>query len=300
MSHKRPSGGVVAPIVSPFNADESLDIGAFRAVVEHLVASGLDGLLVAGTTGEAYKLDYDERRQVYEAAVRQSAGRAFILAGTGATCSREAERLTALAAYCGCDAAVVLTPWFQLPTPDGIERYYTDLAKVARLPLLFYHNPPRTHLDWPVEHIAKLAHKLGDKFIGIKDSAHDPKRVAALRAIAPKGFVIYSGAPHQRAAFVAAGVDGTIEATINALPSDALACWRGDAAKTAFYASVFAAMTGGPNVIALLKQVMAALGLPAGRARRPHDQVDPARFEQIKKLLAAAGRPAAGMADGAE
>ncbi len=303
MAEGKIAGGVVVPIVSPFDAGEGLDVGAFEAIVEHLVAAGVDGLLVTGTTGEAWKLDTDERRRLYRAAARQADGRICILAGTGAPSTRETEQLTAMAADCGCDGAAILTPWFLLPTPDGLARHYGDLAESKAIPdtfpLLFYHNPPRTHLDWPVEHIAELAHKLSRRFIGIKDSAHDPNRVAGLRKLGPKGFVIYSGAPHQRAEFAAAGADGAIEALINALPDEAVAAYHGDAQKAALYAEVFKVMTSGPNVIALLKRVMESLGLPAGRARRPHDRVDPARLDGMRQAIARGGRMAAGAADGA-
>ena len=296
------TGGVFAPIVSPFDEGERLDIGAFRAIVEYLAAGGITGLLVAGTTSEAYTLDLDERRKVYQAAVQQSGGRLQILAGAGAITTRQAAEFVAMVADCGADAACILTPWFQQATPDGLESYFGELAELGSkrgLPLLFYHNPPRTGLNWAVEHIAKLANKFYGPFVGIKESTHNMDRIRPLRAAVPADFLIYSGNAHQQPQFRVAGSSGTIDPLANALPNEALKAFAGDAAAVKMYGDVAAALGKSPNLIATLKRLMVALGLPAGVARRPHHQVDPTAFEQVRKLASAGGRMAAGAADGA-
>lgn len=299
MAGRKITGGVFVPIVSPFDENEQLDVAAFRAIIEYLVAGGVTGLLVAGTTSEAYTLDLDERRRLFQAAVDQSAGRLQILAGAGAVTTRQALEFVRLAEACGCDAACVLTPWFQQPTPDGLESYYGELADHARLPLLFYHNPPRTGLNWPVEHIAKLANKFFGPIIGIKESTHNLERVAALRPAVPTEFLIFSGNAHQQPQFRQAGSNGAIDALTNALPQEAVRAAGGDAQAVRLYGAVAAALGKSPNLIATLKRLMVALGLPAGYARRPHHQVDPGCFAAVRSAVAAAGRMAAGAADGA-
>ncbi|MDD4890474.1 MAG: dihydrodipicolinate synthase family protein [Phycisphaerae bacterium] len=300
MAKARITGGVFAPIVTPFDADEQVDLSAFRAIVEYLAASGITGLLVTGTTSEAYTLDLDDRRKLYEAAIRQANGRLQILAGAGAVTTREAERFTALAADCGCDAACILTPWFQTPSPLGLERYLGDIADhvKGRIPLLFYHNPARTGLNWPTEHIAELANKFSGAYIGIKESSQSTDRVAAVRKLVRPEFLIYSGNAHMQPVFAPAGANGTIDPLVNALPAEALRAAGGDQGMVKTYGAIAATLAKSTNLIATLKRLMVSLGLPAGRARRPHDAVDPAQYDALAAAVAATGRMTAARGDG--
>lgn len=292
------TGGLFVPIVSPFNRDGSLDVGGFRAIVEHMVGAGMDGLLVAGSNGEAFTLSLTEREKLYSAAVRTAGGRAVVMAGTGAMTFREAEQNTQAAADCGCDAAAILTPWFAAVTPRTLERYYGQLADSPNipgsLPLLFYHNPWRTFVDWPARHIGELATRLAGRFIGVKDSANVPQRVAEVRKHAPEGFVVFAGQPHLCEAY---GADGAIDMVLNLVPREARRAWEGDAEVAEFYRRVGEALKGSQNVIASIKAVMSGLGLPAGFARAPWDEIDQGGVDKVKAVLAESGRMAAGAAD---
>ncbi len=297
MTECKLTGGLCVALVTPFDADENLDLGAFRAVLEYAVGCGVDGVVAAGTTGEGHALSADERGDLWRAAVRGARGRVPVIAGTGATTTREALGLLALAAEAGCDAALALTPWFEKPTPQGIKSYYAELAEHASVPLLLYHNPSRTGLAWPAEHIAEVARQLAGPVIGVKDSAHDPARAAAIRAAAPEGFLIYSGWPHRRAEFAAAGADGCISALAGALPAEALDAYNGDAAKAEYFGSVHAHLRRSANFIALLKHMMTEMDLPAGRPRRPHGALPSRELAAAPELRfrggAASPRPAA-------
>ena len=190
----RVRGGLYAALVTPFAGDESLDPGAFRAVCEYVVGCGVDGIVVAGTTGEAHALSAEEREALWKLAVGQARGRVPVVAGAGATTAREARRLIKLAADCGCDAAMVLTPWFERASPAAVESYYAELAETSPLPMLLYHIPSRTGLDWPPEAVGAVARRLfPGKVIGIKDAMQSPARVAAIRKAVPPGFLIFSG-----------------------------------------------------------------------------------------------------------
>jgi 4-hydroxy-tetrahydrodipicolinate synthase len=280
----RLTGGVYAAIVTPFDDGENLDLGAFRAVLEYVVGCGVNGLVVAGTTGEAHALKEGEREALWSAAVKHVRGRCPIIAGTGATTTREALELQRVAAACGCDAALALTPWFEKPSPEGILAYYSDLAEVAELPLLLYHNPTRTGLDWPAEHIAEVALRLEGKAVGVKDSAQDPERVRVIRDGAPPGFLIYSGGAHAREEFRAAGADGCISALACALPAEALEAYRGDPAKREYFGRVAACLSRSQNYVTLLKYMMTEMDLPAGRVRRPHDLLPRKERENAPEL----------------
>ncbi len=271
MSDTKITGGVYAALVTPFDREEDLDLGAFRAVLEYVVGCGVNGLVVAGTTGEGHALEADEKRDLWGAAVRGARGRCPVVAGTGATTVREALRLQEIAADCGCSAALALTPWFEKPTGAGLMAYYSALAERARLPLLLYHNPSRTGVDWPAEGVAEVARALGERVVGVKDSAQSPERVKVIREGAPPGFLIFSGGAHQREEFAAAGADGCVSALACALPAEALEAFAGEEAKRDYFAGVSGHLARSANYIALLKHMMNEMDLPAGRCRRPGD-----------------------------
>lgn len=283
MDHKL-VGGVNAALVTPFDENENLDLGAFRAVLEYVVGCGVNGIVVAGTTGEAHALTDDEREQLWRASVKWTRGRCPVIAGTSATSTRQSLRLQEVAADCGCDAALALPPWFENPVPEAIERFYADLADAAKIPLLLYHNPSRTKLDWPAEHLAGVARKLHGPVIGVKDSAHDLDRVKTIRRDAPEDFLIFAGWPHRRVAFEGAGANGTIDALASALPAEAVESWNGEEAKLIYFGLVYSHVNRSTNYIALLKHMMSEMDLPAGKSRRPFDYVPPAELKAAPEL----------------
>jgi 4-hydroxy-tetrahydrodipicolinate synthase len=287
------TGGIFPACITTFAADESLDTGALRAVLEYQLAAGVDGIVVAGTTGEAHSLSFEERRELFRTAIKIAGGRVPVVGGAGATTSREALRLIHLAAECGCSAAMVLTPWFEHPTPDALLRYFEELVRSATLPILLYNNPSRTGLDWPPAAIARMARELGGGVIGIKDSANNLERVRALRSAAPENFRIYSGGPHQRAAFEAAGADGCIDGPANLLATEGVAAMRGDARAAEAFAAGYTIYDSSRNFIALLKASMELAGLPAGKPRRPNDVADAKEVEALAAALKRYGRLAA-------
>jgi 4-hydroxy-tetrahydrodipicolinate synthase len=290
MAGQRLSGGLYAAVITPFDEREEVDLGAFRAVVEYVVSEGIEGLVVAGTVGEAHALTAEERAGLWRTAVEQARGRVPVVAGTGATTTRAARRLLTLAADCGCDAAMVLTPWFEPVTAEVIEHYFVEVAEGAPLPILLYHNPSRTHVDWPPEAVAAVARRLAGAVVGYKDSAHDPARVAAVRALVPKEFVIYAGTPAERSVYAEAGANGAIDGLAGALPAECADAWAGDPRHARNVAAVQACLRRSVNFIALLKAMMCQMGLPAGKPRRPNDVFPAAELEAARAALALGGR----------
>ncbi len=279
------AGGVFVPIVSPFDAEGRARPDDLAAIAVHLADRGVDGLLVTGTTGEACALTPEERSGFYRAAV---GARCTIFAGTGAPSLREAEHNTALAAEAGCHAAVVITPFFQAVRPAVIERYFTGLAESKRipdeLPLLFYHNPARTFVDWPTSHVAELADRLAGRFVGIKDSANDAARVADIHARVADGFTIFAGSACEGSAY-GRSRDGVIDAVANMAPSEAVAAFAGDAAAIEVIRRLLDVIRGAGNGIGVIKAVMCARGLPAGVCRRPFDVVSADSVRLAKEIL---------------
>lgn len=150
-------GEILTAIVTPFKADGSIDLDAFRALASHLVDSGSDGLVVTGTTGESPTLSDDERFQLYEAAVDEVGDRATVVAGTGTYSTEHSVHLTARAHEIGVHAFLVVTPYYNKPPVRGIVRHFESIADVSDRPIIAYNIPGRVVLNLETEAIAELA-----------------------------------------------------------------------------------------------------------------------------------------------
>lgn len=150
-------GEILTAIVTPFKADGSVDIGAFRSLAAHLVANGSDGLVVTGTTGEAPTLSDDERLRLYEAAVDEVGDRATVVAGTGTYATEHSVHLTARAHELGVHGFLVVTPYYSKPPVRGIVRHFEEIASVSDRPIVVYNIPARVVLNLETDTIAKLA-----------------------------------------------------------------------------------------------------------------------------------------------
>jgi 4-hydroxy-tetrahydrodipicolinate synthase len=150
-------GEILTAIVTPFKADGSIDLDAFRALASHLIDSGSDGLVVTGTTGESPTLSDDERFQLYEAAVDEVGDRATVVAGTGTYSTEHSVHLTARAHEIGVHAFLVVTPYYNKPPVRGIVRHFESIADVSDRPIIAYNIPGRVVLNLETEAIAELA-----------------------------------------------------------------------------------------------------------------------------------------------
>jgi len=150
-------GEILTAICTPFKPDGSVDLQAFRALAAHLVASGSDGLVVTGTTGEAPTLSDDERFSLYEAAVDEVGDRATVVAGTGTYATDHSVHLTARAHELGVHGFLVVTPYYNKPPVRGIVRHFEEIAAVSDRPLIAYNIPGRVVLNLETETIARLA-----------------------------------------------------------------------------------------------------------------------------------------------
>ena len=150
-------GEILTAIVTPFKADGSVDIEAFRALASHLVANGSDGLVVTGTTGESPTLSDDERFALYQAAFDEVGDRATVVAGTGTYSTEHSIHLTRRAHELGVHGFLVITPYYNKPPPRGIVRHFQEIAAVSDRPLVVYNIPGRVVLNLETETIAELA-----------------------------------------------------------------------------------------------------------------------------------------------
>jgi 4-hydroxy-tetrahydrodipicolinate synthase len=150
-------GEVLTAIVTPFDADGAVDYEAFRSLARHLVENGSDGLVVAGTTGEAPTLSDDERVELFRVAVDEVGDRATVVAGTGTYSTAHSVHLTEAARETGVDAILVVTPYYNKPPPRGIVEHFKAIAAVSDLPIVVYNIPARVVLNLEPETIAQLA-----------------------------------------------------------------------------------------------------------------------------------------------
>ncbi|MFT3724863.1 MAG: 4-hydroxy-tetrahydrodipicolinate synthase [Hyphomonadaceae bacterium] len=193
-----------------------MDEKAFVALVERQVAAGTHGLVVAGTTGEASTLSHEEHGAVVELCVKTSAGRIPVIAGTGSNSTDEAISLLQHAKSVGAHAALIVNPYYNRPTQDGVYAHYKTLNEAVQLPIFVYNVPGRTGSDMQPELIGRLA-KLPN-IIGIKDASGDVARVARHTALAGKDFIQISGEDGNAVGFNALGGVGCISVTANVAP----------------------------------------------------------------------------------
>ncbi len=207
--------GSMPALVTPFR-NGKVDEKAFVALVERQVAAGTHALVVAGTTGEASTLSHEEHGAVVELCVKTSAGRIPVIAGTGSNSTDEAISLLQHAKSVGAHAALIVNPYYNRPSQDGVYAHYKTLNEAVQLPIFVYNVPVRTGSDMQPELIGRLA-KLPN-IIGIKDASGDVSRVARHTALAGADFIQISGEDGNAVGFNALGGVGCISVTANVAP----------------------------------------------------------------------------------
>ena len=209
------TGSLVA-IVTPMHEDGSLDLDAYRRLIDWHIAEGTDAIVAVGTTGESATVDPDEHVELIRVAVEAARGRVKVIAGSGANSTREAIELTARARRVGADATLQVVPYYNRPTQEGMFRHFSAVAEAVDLPLILYNVPSRTAADLGVETTLRLAQVPG--IIGLKDASGDLARVVEMRRRGRADFALYSGNDDSALAYVLLGGHGVISVTANVAP----------------------------------------------------------------------------------
>ena len=210
------SGSLVA-LVTPMHDDGDVDYDALEKLIEWHVAEGTDGIVAVGTTGESATLDEDEHCDVIRRTVEIVAKRVPVIAGTGANATSEAIQLTQCAREVGADACLLVTPYYNKPTQEGLYLHYKTIAEAVDIPQILYNVPGRTAVDMSVETVGRLA--AIDNIVGLKEAAADgPDRVERLRKLCGDDFALYSGNDDTGRQFVSNGGNGVISVTANVAP----------------------------------------------------------------------------------
>ena len=207
--------GSIPALVTPFKHGE-LDLAALKQLVDWQIAEGSSGLVPVGTTGESPTLSHAEHRQVIEAVVRFADGRVPVIAGAGSNNTAEGVDLIRHAQAVGADAALVVTPYYNKPTQDGMIAHFTALHDACTLPIIIYNIPGRSVVDMSPETMGKLA--LLPRIIGVKDATGKIERVSLQRLTCGPDFIQLSGEDATALGFNAHGGTGCISVTANVAP----------------------------------------------------------------------------------
>jgi 4-hydroxy-tetrahydrodipicolinate synthase len=207
--------GTFTAIVTPFNTDGSIDFGALNELINWQIASGVEGLVPVGTTGESPTLEMTEHLKVIEATIETTAKRAIVIAGTGANSTAEALELTAEAKKLGADATLQVTPYYNKPNAEGLFRHFTAVAELG-LPVVLYNVPGRAGKEIPLETVTRLAsHPM---VVAIKEAAGNVDRVSAIRNACE--LTILSGDDSLTLPMISVGASGVISVASNVIPAE--------------------------------------------------------------------------------
>lgn len=208
--------GSMVAIVTPMNEDGNIDKISLRRLVDHHIENQTKAIVAVGTTGESATLTHDEHCEVINIVVEQVAGRIPVIAGTGSNSTDEAIEYTRCAADSGADACLLVTPYYNKPTQEGLYQHYKKIAETVPIPQLLYNVPGRTACDMQPETVKRLS--VIDNIIGIKEAVGETKRIQDLIAFANDQFAIYSGDDPTALELILMGGKGTISVTANVAP----------------------------------------------------------------------------------
>ncbi|MGB0087419.1 MAG: 4-hydroxy-tetrahydrodipicolinate synthase [Rhodomicrobiaceae bacterium] len=207
--------GSFTALITPFQ-NGAFDEDAFRKLIEFQIKSGTHGLVPVGTTGESPTLSHDEHQRVVKVCIEQTAGRLPVIAGAGSNSTAEAVELAKAAKSAGADAVLVVTPYYNKPTQDGLFRHYKAINDAVDVPILIYNIPGRCVIDMTVTTMAKLFAL--PNIVGVKDATANMARVSQQRAAMGEDFCQMSGEDATALGFMAHGGHGCISVTANIAP----------------------------------------------------------------------------------
>ena len=285
--------GSITALITPFK-DGKVDERAFQRLVAWQIDQGTHGLVPCGTTGESPTLTHDEHRRVVELCVEAAAGRVPVIAGTGSNSTAEAVELTRHAKSAGADAVLVVTPYYNKPTQEGLYQHFKAINDSADVPIVVYNIPGRSVIDLSVETMARLF-KLAN-IVGVKDATANMARASLQRAALGTEFVQLSGEDATALGFMAHGGQGCISVTANVAPALCsefqLACLAGNFHRALqlqdrlmpLHDALFVESNPGP-----VKYAASKLGLCSADTRLPLAPLAPASRKRVEDALSSVG-----------
>ncbi len=289
-------GRLLTAMVTPFNADGSINYEAGADFADWLLANGSDGLVVEGSTGEAATMDMDEKVKFMQTIVARVNGRAKIVAGAGTNCTASTIELVKKMEACGVDGVLVVGPYYNKPTQEGYYQHFAAVAKATKLPIIVYNVPGRTGGNIAPETVARLAADFSN-IVAIKEAAGNVAQTAELYRVLPEDFSIYSGDDGLILPFLSVGACGLISVLANVngniLQQLMQAYSEGRVKDAADLNKVMVplakAMFIESNPIPIKAAVTKVTGIEAGAPRLPLTPISAAAEAKLDAALKAAG-----------
>lgn len=286
--------GIIPPVVTPMNADETVNIAELRNQVERQIAGGVHGIFPFGTNGEGYILSLKEKEEILEATIDQVKGRIPVYAGTGCISTQDTIYMSKRAEQLGADALSIITPSFAVASQKELYDHYVEVAKHVNIPIVLYNIPPRTGNKLLPETVAKLAKDV-DVILGAKDSSGDRENLKAYitqtRDVG-KDFAVLAGNDGNIVFCLKEGGAGGIAGRANLWPATVASIYdhfvageleEAEAAQEAISKIQRVFKYGNPNTI--IKKAVNLLGYPVGDCRRPFNYLCDEGVEELKAVL---------------
>jgi 4-hydroxy-tetrahydrodipicolinate synthase len=284
--------GAITALATPFKSNLEVDYDAFGRLIDFQLEHGINGLVPCGSTGEAATLSHDEQKQMVRFTVERVAGRVPVIAGTGSNNTQEAIDLTKFAAEVRCDGALMITPYYNKPMPQGLSAHYRAVAEAADIPIILYNIPGRTGVKMSPELIANLARV--KNIVAVKEACGDVDMVSQI--LLRSDITVLSGDDGLTLPMMAVGATGVISVASNILPAEVTALCAAatageyDIARAMHYRllPIFGTLFIETNPIPV-KAALAAMGLIENHLRLPMTPISPAAFEKLKQVMRETG-----------
>ena len=286
--------GSLVALVTPFDQNNRVDYAALKGLIDFHVGEGTNGLVIAGTTGEAATLTKSEHAELIGKAVEIADGRLPVIAGTGSNSTQQTIDLSLEVACSGIDAYLLVVPYYNKPVQEGMYRHFSAIADAVDKPIMLYNVPGRTGSDMQAETVARLAKH--ERIFGIKEATGDIERLKAIQALVDEDFMFYSGDDFTAREFLETGGHGIVTVSGNVVPAaisrlcQLVASGHFAEAKQLddtlqpLNAALFAESNPTP-----VKWALAEMGLISPRVRLPLTELAEQYHEQMRAGLAKAG-----------
>ena len=284
--------GTFTAVVTPFRND-AVDFAALEKLIEAQIAAGITGIVAVGTTAESPTLTHDEKHQIIERVVKLAKGRCQVIAGAGTNSTRDSIEAAKFAEKAGADGALLVAPYYNKPSQEGLFRHFKAIADASKLPIMLYNIPGRCSVDIAPDTVVRLADECRN-IVSIKEASGSVERVAELRRRLPNEFTILSGDDGLTLPFMSVGAAGVVSVASNLFPTELCAlvraCESGDfkSAETLQrkMGPIFKDLFIEPNPVPV-KTALAWRGAMSFEVRLPLCEMTEANQARLRKTLAA-------------
>lgn len=288
-------GSLITAMVTPFNQAEQIDELALSRLIDHLIRTGTTAILACGTTGESPTLTHDEKLQLFEATLRAVDGRVPVLVGTGSNVTKQSIELSREAAALGVDGLLLVAPYYNKPSQEGLYAHFASIADAIDLPVMIYNVPGRTSVNIETDTILRLA-QIPNVF-AVKEASGIFTQIAHIAAEKPDDFLLYSGDDKFTLPMLSLGAAGVVSVASHVVGSEMRQMmdlfWHGETEEAAIWSARLLPMFEGlfaTSSPAPVKAALSLIGQPVGSVRQPLLPVSGALEAHLQELLHRLGK----------